>query len=62
MIRDIAYDLLNTHIHSQGWRYVWCGQVVDLLIARNRMIQSVQKSRITPCLPTATPAPLSLVA
>lgn len=40
MIRDIAYDLLDTHIHSQVWHCVCCGEVVDPL-ARNRMIQLV---------------------
>lgn len=62
MIRDIAYDLFDTYIHSQVWRCICCGEVLDPLIARNRMMQSLQHAHGTTHLSTATPAPFPLVA
>jgi hypothetical protein len=62
MIRDIVYDLLDTHIHSQVWRCVCCGELVDPLIARNRMQRAVLNRPSFPQSAAGVAVPLSLVA
>jgi hypothetical protein len=62
MIRDIAYDLQDTQIHSQVWRCVCCGGLVDPLILRNRMKQSVLSRPSSPQSAAGAAILLSLVA
>ncbi len=36
MVRDRAYDLLDTHIHCDVWRCICCGNMFDTLMLLNK--------------------------
>jgi len=36
MVRDRAYDLLDTHIHCDVWRCICCGNIFDTQILLNK--------------------------
>lgn len=49
MVTDHLIDIQESFgpMWMRGWRCVSCGNVVDSLIQRNRMIQHSQRSRVT---------------
>ena len=51
MVRDRAYDLLDTHIHCDVWRCVCCGNMFDALMLSNKQKTSTPKPSRTHILP-----------
>lgn len=58
MVQDLAYDLLDTHIHCDVWRCICCGNIFDTLILLNQgnslsRLQQEKDVRLTQTLTAA---------
>lgn len=63
MVRDYAFDLLDSDIQSQVWRCLCCGNLADSVILRNRLSQQAHVAGGSAAtLPLAQTKILSLVA
>jgi hypothetical protein len=42
LVRDRLYDLYDTQLHSEAWRCIACGDLLDAVILRNRSARSTR--------------------
>ena len=40
LVKDRLYDLYDTQLHTEAWRCIACGDLLDPVILRNRAGQS----------------------